>query len=101
MALSLLKTIGILACVAVVLVAAEEELKIEVLHKPSKCAYTTKNGDTVSMHYTGKLVSGEKFDSSYDRAKPLEFPIGAGRVIKGWDQVRPRGRTRMAIMYRI
>ncbi|WP_338790389.1 FKBP-type peptidyl-prolyl cis-trans isomerase [Bernardetia sp. MNP-M8] len=48
-----------------------------------------QKGKTIKVHYEGTLLSGQKFDSSFDRNDPIEFPIGVGRVIQGWDEGIP------------
>lgn len=64
----------------------EAKLKVDVVNVPEGCTTKSKNGDMLTMHYTGKLTDGTKFDSSFDRDQPFTFQLGAGQVIKGWDQ---------------
>jgi FKBP-type peptidyl-prolyl cis-trans isomerase len=62
---------------------------------------TPKKGSVVSVHYTGKLLSGKKFDSSVDRGQPIDFPVGSGQVIKGWDEAllgMKKGEKRVLII---
>jgi FKBP-type peptidyl-prolyl cis-trans isomerase len=64
-----------------------------------------KAGVTVEVHYTGWLTDGTKFDSSLDRKEPFGFRLGAGQVIKGWDQgvagMRVGGRSRLTIPHHL
>jgi len=62
------------------------ELKMQVTHSPARCSKIAKEGDQLTMHYTGKLSNGRKFDSSVDRNKPFKFTLGVGQVIAGWDE---------------
>jgi FKBP-type peptidyl-prolyl cis-trans isomerase len=82
-------------------VAVPQNETVGILTMPGLTIKTLKNGygreavagDLVSVHYTGWLFDesaedsrGEKFDSSVDRGQEFQFPLGAGRVIKGWDE---------------
>ena len=70
-------------------------------------AMTAQDGDLVWVHYTGKLENGTKFDSSFDRKdgqgefQPIEFRLGQGKVIKGWDEgvlaMKVGGKRRLII----
>jgi FKBP-type peptidyl-prolyl cis-trans isomerase FkpA len=59
------------------------------------------SGKTVSVHYTGTLTNGSKFDSSLDRNQPFQFRLGAGQVIQGWDKgvagMKVGGQRRLTI----
>lgn len=99
------------------LAAMEEELKVidtnwpDAVTTPTGLKYVVKEegtgdatpstGAMVKAHYTGKLLDGTKFDSSYDRGTPIDFPVGQGRVIKGWDEAflgMKKGEKRVLII---
>ena len=64
-----------------------------------------KAGDQVRVHYNGRLTDGTIFDESYSRGEPIEFPLGAGMVIQGWDQglvgLKAGGKRKLTIPYNL
>lgn len=72
-------------------VTTESGLSYEITKEGEKGSAIAKKGESVNVHYTGWLSDveggkGRKFDSSLDREEPFSFPLGMGRVIKGWDE---------------
>jgi len=65
--------------------AAKKKLQIGIKKRVENCVIKSKKGDSLSVHYTGKLTDGTEFDSSIGRA-PFSLTLGVGQVIKGWDQ---------------
>ena len=62
------------------------EFKTQIVDLRAGTGAEAKAGDKVSVHYTGTLDDGTKFDSSRDRGQPFSFTLGRGQVIPGWDQ---------------
>ena len=61
-------------------------MKLEITDTQLGTGAEATAGKNVSVHYTGRLTNGSKFDSSLDRGRPFTFKLGAGMVIQGWDQ---------------
>ncbi|XP_033647707.1 peptidyl-prolyl cis-trans isomerase FKBP2-like [Asterias rubens] len=79
---------GLVVVVVVVVEAGDKpkKLQIDVTKKVENCDRRSKVGDSLHMHYTGTLEDGTQFDSSIPRGSPFVFTLGAGQVIKGWDE---------------
>ena len=78
-----MRIIAVLA--ALPALALAQNLDVTVT-KAAECTRKTQNGDTVSMKYKGTLTDGTQFDSNFDSGRAFDFKLGAGQVIRGWDE---------------
>lgn len=85
----LMSVAGLLAVVLLAGCDGAGKGKLESTDEVVGTGETARTGDTVAVHYTGKLKNGRVFDSSHDRGDPFVFVLGAGQVIKGWDEGIP------------
>src|SRR5206468_3511521 len=78
---------------------------LKYLDEKAGTGATVKAGDAVDVHYTGTFKDGKKFDSSKDRGQPFTVTVGAGRVIKGWDEglvgMKVGGTRKLIIPYQL
>jgi FKBP-type peptidyl-prolyl cis-trans isomerase len=85
------------------IIAGDEEGGLRIIDDEIGTGRVARAGDVVAVHYTGTLASGAKFDSSFDHEppEPIEFQLGVGKVIKGWDQgiagMKEGGKRRLII----
>ncbi|MBP9753125.1 MAG: FKBP-type peptidyl-prolyl cis-trans isomerase [Proteobacteria bacterium] len=63
----------------------EDKMELKIVDTQEGTGSIVEKGDRLRVHYRGTLENGKQFDSSFDRGEPLEFTVGVGQVIKGWD----------------
>lgn len=83
--LAMCRTVLLVFIAVLVLASADQNqsgLKVEKLYVPEVCDAKSKIGDQLTMHYTGTLVDGTKFDSSLDRDQPFTFQLGVAKLLK-------------------
>ena len=77
------------------------ESGIYIIHKKEGTGALPQNGSTLFVHYTGSTIDGKVFDTSWDKPEPLSFTLGAGGIIKGWDEgfrkIKKGGKARLII----